>query len=141
MIDRYYELHLGIVGNIESESRATVIHLWRWNAMRLPVRNRNKCNEIDCGKPRLYLKNEEASHGRSALRRAQNKTGSARQLRNRHILAGAGSFTPSRQTAAAVGAVWIDFTARLDEATKVKRCLVPRRPGWICTLRETGVGS
>jgi hypothetical protein len=44
-------------------------------------------------------------------------------MRNRRILAGAGYFTPERRNTTVVGAVWIDFTVRLDEVVAVKRCL------------------
>jgi hypothetical protein len=49
--------------------------------------------------------------------------GRARQMRNRRNLAGAGYFTPERRNTTVAGAVWIDFTVRLDEVMTVKRCL------------------
>lgn len=56
---------------------------------------------------------------------------------NRHILAGAGYFTPERRNTTVAGAVWIDFTARLDEVMTVKRCptLGGKMLGGFCLLR------
>jgi hypothetical protein len=52
-------------------------------------------------------------------RKKEDRPGRARQTRNRRILAGAGYFTPERRYTTAVGAVWIDFTVRLDEEMTV----------------------
>jgi hypothetical protein len=56
-------------------------------------------------------------------KRDHNGPGPARQMRNRRILAGAGYFTPERRNTTMMGAVWIDFTARLDDVMALKRCL------------------
>jgi hypothetical protein len=96
-----------------------ILQCWTWErateASVIHLSYENAASSGSCG--RKELKKVKST------KRDDNGSGPARQMRNRRILAGAGYFTPEQRNTTVVGAVWIDFTARLDDVMALKRCL------------------